>query len=711
MVQVTHFFVGLHISNLYNLFKMRIVFSKTRSVIAFLVLLAGQLMQVSATVITGYLSESVTFAYDNEAQSLTISGTGVCPYIYTPDIPELRDIPLNEKVTSIIIGEGITRIDAWTFGYYDRLTSLTLPSTLKEIGYSAFKGCGAMTEIVVPDNVVKVEDDAFCDWDGSASLHIGKSLREFGSVAFAACDALRSITVDPENPWFETRGCNGIFKPGNDTLFMGICTTVIPEGIHYIARNAYIRNLSVTSVKFPSTLKEVGESAFSENYCMTTLVMNDSLETICDFAFWHCEALMFDTLYLPRMLRSLGGESFGYGPKARHIECYDSLRFIGICPFDLNDFESINLGNHVEHIEYGAFWSPKLKRIHLPATLKILGIDAFWAENLERIDIDDIDAWCHIQMGSGRSNPAVFGRIYLNGEPVTRVEVPDDIIELSPWIFSGFDDLREVILPYGLHNIGEGAFSNCAALEEVRIPPSVFELGDGLFGWSPNLKRVYLYSRYPGNCRYNTYVFDTYAEKYTFPTVYVPQDFKWAYLEKPEYTSQCEQGMVIEEFDMAEESSLAPALPKHLYLLRGGDEILEAQEFSQSADGIYTITAEFSYGHGGSFRFIQDQIDDWYVINYRDYFPVVDEWGDYTGGTFTLDIDDHGCCLLDGIYDIEVNMRTMQCTITQKSSDGVDDIILSADPEKTVKRIVDGQLILYRQGKAYNILGQEIQLK
>ena len=66
MVQVTHFFVGLHISNLYNLFKMRIVFSKTRSVIAFLVLLAGQLMQVSATVITGYLSESVTFAYDNE---------------------------------------------------------------------------------------------------------------------------------------------------------------------------------------------------------------------------------------------------------------------------------------------------------------------------------------------------------------------------------------------------------------------------------------------------------------------------------------------------------------------------------------------------------------------------------------------------------------------------------------------------------------------
>jgi hypothetical protein len=255
-----------------------------------------------------------------------------------------------------------------------------------------------------------------------------------------------------------------------------------------------------------------------------------------------------------------------------------------------------------------------------------------------------------------------------------------------------------------VRTIGEGAFTNCAALEEVRIPPSVFELGDGLFGWSPNLKRVYLYSRYPGNCRYNTYVFDTYAEKYTFPTVYVPQGFKWAYLEKPEYSSQCEQGMVIDEFDMAQESPLAPALPKHLYLLRGGDEILEAKEFSKTPEGIYTITSEFN--EGGSFRFIQDQIEDWYVINYRDYFPVVDEWGDYTGGTFTLDIDDHGCWLKAGTYDFEVNMRTMMCTITSDNN-SVGTLHDTPANNQAVKRLVDGNIILYYQNREYNLKGQE----
>jgi len=674
-----------------------------------IMIIMGNVMPVAATVVSGKLDENidVSFSYDTETCTMTLTGNGSTGDLGYNSIL-IDNVSLSDLVTKIVIGEGITRIGAWNFAWCGKVTEIVLPSTLKEIGYSAFKGCVAMPAIVVPDNVVVVEDDAFCDWDGATSLKIGKSLSKFGTVAFAACDGLRSITIDPENRWFETRGCNGIFKPGNDTLFMGICTTVIPEGIRYIGKDAYIRNLSVTSVRFPSTLKEVGDHAFSENYWMTSLTMNDSLETIGEFAFWHCEALKFDTLFLPKMLRSLGGESFGYGPKARHIECYDSLRYIGVCPFDLNDFESINLGNNVEHIEYGTFWTPNLKRIHLPSTLKILGIDAFGSDNLERIDIDDIDAWCHIQMGSARSNPATFGRIYLNGEPITRIEVPDDIIELSSWIFRGFDDLKEVILPYGLWSIGEGAFSQCTSLKEVRIPPSVFELGEGLFAGSPNVKKVYLYSRNPGNCRYNTYVYDTYAQEYEYPTVYVPEGSKTAYMAEPEYSEACEKGMVMNEFDMAQESTLAPVLPKHLYLMRGGDEILEAKEFSQSSDGIYTITSEFS--EGGSFRFIQDQIDDWYVINYRDYFPVVAEWGDYTGGTFTLDIDEHGCWLLPGTYDFEVNMRTMQCTITQ-NVDGVDNILLLPDSDKTVKRVVDGQLILFHKGKAYNILGQEIPIK
>ena len=159
------------------------------------------------------------------------------------------------------------------------------------------------------------------------------------------------------------------------------------------------------------------------------------------------------------------------------------------------------------------------------------------------------------------------------------------------------------------------------------------------------------------------------------------------------------------EFDMAQESPLAPALPKHLYLLRGGDEILEAKEFSQSPDGIYTITSEFR--DGGSFRFIQDQIDDWYVINYRDYFPVVPDWGDYDGGTFTLDIDDRGCWLVPGIYDFEVNMRIMQCTITMRSQDAVKPV--QGNPQSaSVIRLVNGRLVINHNGKSFNILGQEL---
>ena len=162
--------------------------------------------------------------------------------------------------------------------------------------------------------------------------------------------------------------------------------------------------------------------------------------------------------------------------------------------------------------------------------------------------------------------------------------------------------------------------------------------------------------------------------------------------------------MVIKEFDMAESSPVAPALPKHLYLLKAEEEIMDSEEFTQMPDGIYKLTSSFS--DNSSFRLIQDRVDDWYIINYRDYFPVVDEWTTYSGGTFTLDLNDSGCYLAPGLYDFEVNMRTMMCTITP-NNDGVGTIYESPANNQAVKRLVDKKILLYYQDKEFGINGQE----
>lgn len=53
-----------------------------------------------------------------------------------------------EKLTSIVIPEGVTSIGERTFRGCSSLTSVTLPSTLTSIGPSAFKGCSTLTNIV-----------------------------------------------------------------------------------------------------------------------------------------------------------------------------------------------------------------------------------------------------------------------------------------------------------------------------------------------------------------------------------------------------------------------------------------------------------------------------------------------------------------------------------------------------------------------------------
>jgi hypothetical protein len=49
----------------------------------------------------------------------------------------------NSKLTSVIISEGVRKIDWFAFYTVPSLVSITLPSTIEEIGYAAFEGASS----------------------------------------------------------------------------------------------------------------------------------------------------------------------------------------------------------------------------------------------------------------------------------------------------------------------------------------------------------------------------------------------------------------------------------------------------------------------------------------------------------------------------------------------------------------------------------------
>lgn len=72
------------------------------------------------------------------------------------------------------------------------------------------------------------------------------------------------------------------------------------------------------------------------------------------------------------------------------------------------------------------------------------------------------------------------------------VTIPDFVIEIAPYCFSGFKNLEEVIIPCNIKKIGNNAFEYCLNLKSIKIPNSVEIIEHSMFRGCENLAFVHL---------------------------------------------------------------------------------------------------------------------------------------------------------------------------------------------------------------------------
>ena len=64
-------------------------------------------------------------------------------------------------LTSVTIGNSVTRIGEYAFQSCTRLTSVTIPNSVTSIGYQAFSRCSGLTSITIPNSVTSIGNNAF----------------------------------------------------------------------------------------------------------------------------------------------------------------------------------------------------------------------------------------------------------------------------------------------------------------------------------------------------------------------------------------------------------------------------------------------------------------------------------------------------------------------------------------------------------------------
>ena len=108
---------------------------------------------------------------------------------------------LMEKPVNLTIGEGITKIGAYSFKNMHIKGDLVIPSTVTEIADGAFHGTTIEGNIVLPNGLKKIGNAAFSDMKYTGNMNLPEGLEVIGGEAFAGSsnngitDSIGNITI------------------------------------------------------------------------------------------------------------------------------------------------------------------------------------------------------------------------------------------------------------------------------------------------------------------------------------------------------------------------------------------------------------------------------------------------------------------------------------------------------------------------------------
>lgn len=198
-------------------------------------------------------------------------------------------------IPSVLDGHPVTEIGAWAFSPNDRVTSLSIPATVRRIGEYAFARCTQLTSLTIPEGTTFIGDNAFSHCYILREVFIPDTLTQVGWNPFSGCQKLTSIHVSPSHPTLEV--IDGVLFGKTDRrliccpIGLGLTAYDIPQGTEIIGKLAFFEYFSLTSFTIPDSVTRIEEEAFWYCHGLTNVTIPDTVTYIGSYAFSHCGVL------------------------------------------------------------------------------------------------------------------------------------------------------------------------------------------------------------------------------------------------------------------------------------------------------------------------------------------------------------------------------------------------------------------------------------
>ncbi len=140
----------------------------------------------------GYV-ETTYFVPEN-LSSVTVLGYSVADYAFSKCT----------MVTSLTIDSSVVNIGVGAFSGCQNLSNLIIGNGVKTIGQSAFSGCSSLESVTIPDNVTELGHYIFHNCTSLKNVIIGSGISEIYPSTFEECPNLSSVNFVDTTTWYRT---------------------------------------------------------------------------------------------------------------------------------------------------------------------------------------------------------------------------------------------------------------------------------------------------------------------------------------------------------------------------------------------------------------------------------------------------------------------------------------------------------------------------